>query len=405
MDLSKMRETQKELQNPQKSPKEFAVSKEIKGEVNNLFRIADSDKFSKCQRAWIVCDDGKPRPFTLVDNYGNRSPFLELLGDPDNFYRGGILESVKDPITKKGKFKYLEEYSELVTRFGYNGDRGGTKGNAKLQKQIVYQIYDRDLYEGTDEAGNTVKYYWCKENQHTMLMWLKVTAFETLIDVAEGNGDPKDYDCNYKKVGTGTSTTHVISRAGDLLPGVVIGPITDEEKGYAMYDLDSETAVSPAGLILYFLGKAIKDLDICLGKDVHSELERVATLERGEQSDSEETEGATKYEIEEEDESLATPSQPAVQSAPEVKIVVTPPAQPAAAPFVRGAAAAVAKEEVKTNTVFCQHPGCGKEIPADVDLCPSCKNIVRLACDNPECGKMVSVFAEKCPFCLQDYTS
>ena len=78
MDLSKMRETSKELQNPQKTPKEFAVSKEIKAEVNNIFRIVDSEKYSKCQRSWIICDDGKSRPFTLVDNFGNASPFLKL---------------------------------------------------------------------------------------------------------------------------------------------------------------------------------------------------------------------------------------------------------------------------------------------------------------------------------------
>ena len=387
MDLSKMRETSKELQNPQKTPKEFAVSKEIKAEVNNIFRIVDSEKYSKCQRSWIICDDGKSRPFTLVDNFGNASPFLKLLGDHNNFYRNGILESVKDPITKKGTPKYATEYPELVNRFYYNGDRASSKGSAKLQKQVVFQIIDRDLYEGVDEHGATIKYYWCKENKHTMLIWLKVTAFETLIDVAEGNGDLVDYDCTYKKVGAGMSTTHVISRCGDKIPGVVIGPITDEEKSYTMYDLDSETAVAPAGLILYFLEKAIKDLDVALGMNVYDELKTVAALERSEQPDAEEVNASTAYEAEEEDSESATP----------------PVAQAQKAPFVRGAAVTPPVVDPNVPMITCKHEGCNKQIPADSITCPECRNVVKAPCDNPDCAKLFSVWSTTCPHCGKIY--
>src|SRR5690606_3366907 len=146
----------------------------------------------------------------------------------DDFYRGGILEGVKDEVTKKSVYKYRDEFPDLILKLGYNGDRSGQKGSAKLQKQVVYNIIDRDLYTGKDEAGNDIKFYWCKENQHTMLLWIKQTAFDTLIVVAEGNGDPIEYDCTYTKVGSSTSTTHIISRAGDKLPGVVVGYLTDE---------------------------------------------------------------------------------------------------------------------------------------------------------------------------------
>ena len=106
-----------------------------------------------------------------------------------------------------------------------------------------------------------------------------------------------------------------------------------EELAYERYDLDQEAGLSPAGFILYYLPKLIKDLDIILGYNVYEELEEMAKMERSNQISSEEVEGSSEYEAVEEEEDVAgTPSQapiaqptsvaqptPAVQSAPEVQ--------------------------------------------------------------------------------------
>ncbi len=407
MDLSKMKQIQQEIAIPQKSQKEFAVSKDIKGNgVNNLFRIVDSDNFAKCSRSWIVCDDGTIRPFTLIDSYGNKSPLLKLLGDPDDYYKGGILESVRDEITKKAVYKYNNTYPEWITRLGYNGDRVSIKGSAKLQKQVVYQIIDRDLYEGVDASGEKIKYYWCKENNHTMLLWLKPTAFDTLIVTVEGNGDPVEYDCAYIKSGSGQSTTHIIQKAGPLLPGVVVGELTAEELAYERYDLDQEAGLSPAGLILYYLPKLIKDLDIILGYNVYEELEEMAKMERSNQISSEEIEGSSEYEAVEEEDAINAPSQtstaqptPVAQPTPMVQVV--PEVQ--AAPTVGATPRRMAAPKPAVATVICLHKNCGKEVPADAETCPYCKNPLLVPCDNPECGKLTSVFATVCPHCNYKY--
>ncbi len=87
------------------APRDFAEEIEILKDVSNPIRLVDTPNgVERYYVSWILCDDDKKRPFNVENDNQGKSVLLKMLGDRNSFFKGGILESIKDEITKKGKY-------------------------------------------------------------------------------------------------------------------------------------------------------------------------------------------------------------------------------------------------------------------------------------------------------------
>ncbi len=332
---------------------EYSKQITIQKDVPNPIRLEDTPNgVERYYVSWILCDDEKKRPFILENDFQGKSILMKILGDKDSFYKGGILESVRDEETKKGKYIWEEKDSELLLRIANNGDPTGDNGSWKPKEEFIFNAIQRN----PDRDENGTLSFWCKENKHTKLLKMGVMAYKSLQDVRINDGELSEYDINYLKKGTGYGTKHNILKAGANVPNVVIGSLTVEEKAYTRYELTKEAALTPASDILRLLRNTIFRIDAICGTNWISQLES---------------------------ESGATAEKPQADSQ------VASPAIPSRVPSRR----------VASNTVPCGF--CKTEIPADSEICPNCKNVLLEPCS--KCNVLFSVFADTCPNCGQVY--
>lgn len=359
----------------------------IKKDVPNILRTVDYQSFGHCLTAWLLCDDGERRRFVVENEHEGKSVLSNIIGDKKNFYRGGILETIKDPVTNKKTDKwYSSKDPELMDIVKYNGDKTGRSGSWKLKEEHLFNVIDRSLEP--DDNGNTVN--WCAVNKKTKLLILGVKAFDALKETRDNFGNLDDYDINYKKTGDGLNTTHTIMKAGDQVKGVVIGPLTEEEKAYEKWDLKFATRLSSATYVLKHLRNIIGRIDAIMGTNFIGDLEAQSAIERAEweakkESSVDSSEGST---------APSTPSESA-GAYPEIT-TPGPQAAPQMTPSPIRRAAVTNK-----NMVKCGNEECGKMVPEGTEVCPHCGMTLLLPCDN--CGKIMSAFATECPHCGQNY--
>jgi len=349
----------------------FAQVIALKKEVPNPIRIVDTpDGVERYYVSWMLCDDEKKRPFIIENDRQGKSILAEILGERASFYKGGILESMQDPITKKAKLIWEDKDPELMLTVAYNGDESGKSGSWKSREEYIFNAIQRN--PDMDDAGNM--FYWCKENKHTKILKMGILGFKHLQDVRMNDGNLSDYDINYIVKGAGMNTQHNIMKAGPAIPNVVIGPLTEEEVAYTRYDLIAESSLEPASKILQYLRNRIVRIDQLMGTNFIQRLEAQAAEE-------------------EQVPTAQPPAQPTPNPAP------APESAPQAPPARVPSRMAVAGQT--GETVPCQF--CKNMIPKDSDVCPSCKNTLMEECANVKCKKKFSVFESVCPHCGQEY--
>jgi len=332
----------------------------IQKEVPNPIRLVDTPNgVERYYVSWIICDDDKKRPFILENDFEGKSILLKLLGDKENFYKGGILESVKDPVTNKGKYVWEDKDPELLLRVAYNNDPTGDAGSWKPREEYIFNAIQRN--PDKDESGTL--YFWCKENKQTKLLKMGVMAYKNLQDVRLNDGELSEYDINYLKKGTGYGTKHNILKAGANVPNVVIGPLTEDEKSYTRNDLQKEAKLTSSSDILKYLRNTISRIDTIKGTNWIMQLESLARQQEGQ------------VEVQQPAPQVAVPPQAATPSRVASRV-----------------AAPVAKE-------ICGY--CKKEIPMNSVTCPACNNVLQEPC--AKCGTLFSVFETICPSCKTEY--
>jgi len=191
----------------------FAASIDIQKDVPNPIRLVDTpDGIERYYISWCCCDDGTRRPFIVENEKQGVSILGEMLGDRKNFYRGGILESVKDEATNSAKYIWEDKAPDLLLVIAYNEDASGKSGSWKSKEEYMFNAIQRNP-DVDKETGQP--FFWCKENKHTKLLKMGRTAFLSLQDVRMNDGNPSEYDINYLKRGSGFSTKHTIHKAGN----------------------------------------------------------------------------------------------------------------------------------------------------------------------------------------------
>lgn len=352
----------------------------LKKNEPNPIRIVDMpDGLERFFISWILCDDDKKRPFILENSFEGKSLFMQMLGDRDLFYKGGILETEKDPITQKGVCKYQSKNPELFVRMLYNGDISGGEGSWKPRETYIFNAIQRT----PDVSPEGAQTFWCKENRHTKLLEMGPQGFKSLNDVRCNDGDLSTYDVNYMKKGQGQNTTHSVLKAGNAVPYTVTGFLSDEEKAYARYDLKEECKLTKAADFLKYLRNSISEIGNLLGKDWIALFEDQA---RKESASVPSTEASQPIQ-----DSGPTCSQEAVSSEKEV-------AQPARRVPTRTPVSAESQVQT-TDLIECGY--CKEKIAKDSKTCPKCSQTLIEPC--VKCNFPLSVFAEVCPSCGEVY--
>lgn len=321
--LDRYRQTIKEEEALRMSNSNFATVKKIKADAPNIMRIADPSSAVSYLEAWMVCDDGEKRPFIIENDHQGKGILSQILGDRLNFYHGGILSSRKDDNGNK-YYEYEQSDPELLLQVAYNNDRSNNSGSWKPTRRFGFSIIDRE----PETEGDMVGRLWCAENQHMKMLVIGTQAFEHLIDVRDNNGPLDAYDVNITKTGKGKlNTKYNAQKAGDVLPNVVFGDLTDEEKNYEKYDLKQEAALSSATEIINFLQNTIARIDRVLGTNYLQQLQDQALLENPEGTNGQQ-QAATQPAPAQPAPVQSAPAQPApAQQAPVGRQAVQAPAQ------------------------------------------------------------------------------
>ena len=219
--------------------KDYPVELKIKSGNTFIFRVLEkSDDFGMFYESWFYCDDNKPRAFVIENELEGKGILSRLLGDKENFYKGGYLESIK---SDKGKlYRHQAADIELFSRINeYHNPAFGGKGTAKPSLRFVYNVIQRD-----NELIDNQTINWCIANKNTKLLKIGQNAFVSLKAVKDGYGELNEYDISYNKTGTGSNTAHNIMKAGPRMAGVVSGYITEDELAYNHYDLKQISKLS-----------------------------------------------------------------------------------------------------------------------------------------------------------------
>ena len=233
-----------------------AVEKEIKKEEPNVFRIVERD-YEKYMRCWALSDiteTGQRRTIPVIteNTHEGRSLFGRMLGDPKNFYAGGIMETVK--VGNRGVPKYQSVDPELIDLLFTKFDPSGRSGSWKPRAEYMFNIIDRDY-----EIENGQKINWCAHNKHTKLLKLTPIGFDAFVSLIENEGpDVENYDINYSIKVISNRYVHTLHRAGPMIPNVVTGPLTPEELAYAKYNLKQIVRVSSATFCLKWFRQTIE---------------------------------------------------------------------------------------------------------------------------------------------------
>lgn len=386
----------------------YAKKIEISSGVPTILRVVgDRNDFVAYLESWILCDDDVKRPFIIKNELG-KSLLYDLIGDKDNFYKGGFLESVKDPKTNKPKYIWQMKDPELFNLFMYNNNLSGADGSWKPRPNYVYNAILRNLIAEENKMIN-----WCEENQHTMLFILNPTGFKSLGDLIQMNGKISEYDICYLKTGTGFDTKHNIYKAVPDDSGknpefniAVIGPLSEEELYYGRYNLNKESALTPYTKILERLGNAIERASSVMQRDWIGQFQKEVSYEVQEEtaggSTTHSAYTASQYndtdkEPEWVSQGTTVEAKPVVQEAP-VSVNETPAPTDVKTP-VR--TARVPKTESTSTVEMEPCHFCKEQIAKNLEVCPKCGNTLMEACT--DCGKPFSVSASTCPHCGKEY--
>lgn len=371
----------------------------LKPEVPNIIRLVDINQpkgMARIREAWCICDDNEKRSFIIDNEFEGPSLLFKMLGDLNDYGRGGYLETQK-VTDAQGKNKAAPLYEhldpELYLRIAKNGDSTGKEGSWRGREIHVCNAIQRwaDVKDGQ-------QFFWCKENKHTKLLYLIQQSMQSLTAVKANDGDPCMYDIAYMKTGSGKDTKHNILKAGAMVPGVVIGDLSPEEKSYEIYKLDETIKNSPSLYVLKFLRNTLERVDNVMGTnwvaqhEAKAEQEKAAFAEaRGEQATP-----ATQPAPNTNRAASVPPQQPTPQPAP----VQSAPQPTPQATQVRGATPQVRGAAPEKVMFLCQH--CNTMISDTETICTNCGKQVKAPCT--KCGFVFSVFENTCPSCKFEYS-
>jgi RNA polymerase subunit RPABC4/transcription elongation factor Spt4 len=339
----------------------------------NCMRIVDPDNDITFYESWILCDDGVKRSFIVHNSITGSNILGKIIGDVKFFNKGGILEKVKGD-DNKGHFKWESaEDPEMIDLVRYNGDRVNDKSGWAAKQKFPFNVIDRSST-------------WCKDNKKTKVLKIGRKLAEKFVLLEESTGPMDQYDINIEKSGQGVTGTNYeptvpTSFVQAKFPEVIFGPITDEEKSYELWPLETVVRTSSANYVLKYLKSHITRVGKIMKQDFISELEAQAENEK------------EAWEATKEANAAAAPKSDTF-SDNEVPFVDA--AAPSTAPSV------TPSTRVPESTGPAQAcPKCRTMNPENAEKCSNCQHVLLMACD--ACHKMISTSAEVCPYCKAVY--
>ena len=413
------------------SKSDFPVEKVIKKEEPNIIRIF-SPVYVKYYRCWALSDPdakGERRniPVITYNESEGTSLFGQMLGDERNFFKGGILETVK-----QGNLavpKYQEADPDLIALLFYKNDFSGRSGSWKPRREFIFNVIDRD-----PEISEGKKVVWCVQNKKTKVLRFIPMAFDNLVACMENEGpDVQNYDINYTIRLVNSRVNHYIQKAGPMLPNVVIGPLTDEELQYQTWDLLDAVKLSSASFCLKWFRQTIERISYAMQVDWIGRFEKASRLEQSKASDE------TSNEIESIVVKTSGDTVPRFQNNVATESSMQQPLQPQPSPIARnieqnnlastpientsnniqkasnfanytpptfeseaskGTQVRRMATKVEGEKVACGH--CKQSVSPSDEFCPHCRNQLLAPCE--KCNKLFSVFESVCPYCGAQYT-
>ena len=345
---------------------DFVAADEIKLDGgDNLVRIIDPENDISYWESWITCSsDGVKRSFIVHNSLEGSSILGKIIGDVKFFFKGGILE------TKKGESGHAEykwnsvEDPEIIDIVRNNGDKINDNSGWKPKQKFIFNAIDR-------------RDTWCKDNKKTKVLKIGRSLGEELVLIEESNGPVDQYDINIIRSGQGMRGTNYKPTvpgafAKDKFPNIVFGPISEEEKAYAMQDLKKITGLKSATSILKYLREHIIRVGKVMGQDFIPALEAQAEAE---------------LEVWNANKEAGVPTNAPSEASNDSAVPFKEPA-----PSTRAPKADVAQQACSK---------CGFMNPVDAEKCGGCQALLLQACDT--CHKMVSVTATECPFCKSKF--
>lgn len=236
----------------------------------------------------LKADDGKKTRIVFPDHQTNKSWILWRIIDlvMDGKYVGSGDSRHKE-------FTYEKSHPECFRRVRWNDNDSNPYENGFFPSSYVnINCIDRSDME------------WHKENKHTKLLskraskigdtdsyffdtGIPVLCYNTIFDdVVESFGDWEEYDVVIRKLNSqpwykAYSGTHDFNRLSDVAKTLVVdGPLTEEERGWERYDLDSLYSVTSYSKIKAKLGEFIKKVDVDFKKNFSDELESLVEKEK-----------------------------------------------------------------------------------------------------------------------------
>jgi hypothetical protein len=349
-----------------------------------------------------MCDDDTIKGFIVENGTEGRGILGKILGDPENFYKGGYLESKRGQFGKVNIHQAKDpELFKRVTEY-WNPSYNGT-GTARPSKEYVYNVLHRN--PEPDDKGRM--FVWCDENKHTKLMRFKQKAFKSLKVVRDNCGEFTNYDIVFTKQGTGNETFFTAMKADIGTQHNRVGELSAAEKEYEQYDLDFITRLASAGYVLKNLRRTIERIDAVVGTNYVAELEKQAAVEEEEYNKRKEQGGSYGDPVPAATGPSMSNSVSGTQAAAPVadRVPLTASGEPTPPPAPQGSPAPPRVRQAVTSPtaqtmVECGH--CHQLIPDGLTVCPKCQGVLMSECDT--CHKPFSVFAKVCPHCGQVYS-
>jgi hypothetical protein len=324
------------------------------GQGNNIVRLI-GNVVKSVRRAWILCDDNKPRPFNSEGTVIDEIVALVMAHDRKEDPRSG---------EKYNEYHHKEKRAFRIV--AHNDSRDDNKKGWAPSNITMMHCIPRTL-EGSK---------WCGDNTHAMLLTkspsslgIGKTAMDKLKEVAAENGDPENYDVNFTKTGKGKNDTkYGCFRADPSIAGVVQGPLTEKEveiRDKGLYDVEAIAALAAPEYIHKHLRKAIAIIDEDMGTTFLKQIEEQLP-------DPAEARDILPSEGEQETQAQSAPAQdsaPATQAAaPATQAAASPPVRKVAAPLP--APEPPAKKEGEEEEAAC--PNCGVLAPMSAEVCSKC---------------------------------
>ena len=382
----------------------------ISPEKPNIGRLLNPEGYVKYFESWIMCDDNVKRKFIIgsctYDAVSGKeiwewSPLKDVIGDPNNWYRGGLLESVKGE-DKKQHFPLEDSCPQAYIIVNKNGDVRGDSGNWMAKKKYAWEIIPRGNSCDVDtETGET--FNWSVTNKSCKVLEAGQTLFDAIALLAKTHGDLDGRDINFTK---NNETDYKKVRYFAAVPDyekfkniVKVGAITAEEKAYVRVDMPSRYAVASAEEVLKHLEQTLSMLESLTGNQILNPIRRLVGRDEAKPAP------ASKPMATPASKPKPTPAESVKDLADDSNVPLDGPAPADAKPAFVGRAALKAKTEAKPETsavkVICGM--CKTEIDATVDNCPSCGTVNLQPCDGDNCGKSFSQWLTVCPHCGKKY--